>query len=200
MAKKIYSAGIVSKGFWFLEFKKYMELLSEGKTAADIKEIQLKNNIFATPSKEYGIKILGEMNRRSEALPLTIRELFYNVDLDTQKLINLIGIILNDKLLGEYIYTSYRKNIMMGIDEYDNSSTRNFLADKAAISEDVEKFSDVTKKRMVGAYRTYLYEAGLLEEVEGKTKYKKIFLNYNLEKELIANNREVYVKALKGES
>ena len=30
MGKREYSAGIVSKGFWFLEFKKYLELLKIG--------------------------------------------------------------------------------------------------------------------------------------------------------------------------
>ena len=47
MKKKEYSAGIVSKGFWFLEFKKFLELLIEGKSESEIKELQEEKNIFS---------------------------------------------------------------------------------------------------------------------------------------------------------
>ena len=40
-----YSAGAVSKGFWFQEFKKYNNLLSEGLKDAEIKKIQEEENI-----------------------------------------------------------------------------------------------------------------------------------------------------------
>ena len=40
MGKREYSAGIVSKGFWFLEFKKFLEFLKDGK---NIQKIQNRN-------------------------------------------------------------------------------------------------------------------------------------------------------------
>ena len=40
MGKREYSAGIVSKGFWFLEFKKFLGLLREGKSEIEIRKLQ----------------------------------------------------------------------------------------------------------------------------------------------------------------
>ena len=53
---------------------------------------------------------------------------------------------------------------------------------------------------MKGSYGNYLKEAGLLEENNGKILYKKIYLDYELEKILEENKMEVYIKALKGEA
>ena len=64
MKKKEYSAGIVSKGFWFLEFKKFLELLIEGKSESEIKELQEEKNIFSAPSKDYGKRIISEINKK----------------------------------------------------------------------------------------------------------------------------------------
>ena len=44
-----YSAGAVSKGFWFQAFKKYNELLNKGLTDEEIKIKQEKENILMAP-------------------------------------------------------------------------------------------------------------------------------------------------------
>lgn len=39
MERKPYSAGAVKFSFWFMEFRKTVQLLSEGKSFADIKKL-----------------------------------------------------------------------------------------------------------------------------------------------------------------
>ena len=41
-----YSAVATNHLFWFLEFKKYINLLNEGKTNDDIKQLSINENIF----------------------------------------------------------------------------------------------------------------------------------------------------------
>ena len=48
MGKREYSAGIVSKGFWFLEFKKFLEFLKDGKNENEIRKMQEEENFFCT--------------------------------------------------------------------------------------------------------------------------------------------------------
>ena len=48
MGKREYSAGIVSKGFWFLEFKKYLELLKIGNNENEIRKIFEENETYPT--------------------------------------------------------------------------------------------------------------------------------------------------------
>ena len=181
MGKREYSAGIVSKGFWFLEFKKYLELLKNGNNENEIKKMQDEENIFSAPSKE-------------------IKELFFESDTGTQKVINLLSIMGTDKLFFEYVYNSYRNELLLGTKEYNPGIVMKFLKEKAEQNEEVAKFSETTLKRMQGTYGNYLKEAGLLEEKNKEILYGKVYLDYELEKLLRENNMEIYIKTLKGEA
>lgn len=199
MKKKEYSAGIVSKGFWFLEFKKFLELLIEGKSESEIKELQEEKNIFSASSKDYGKRIISEVNKRIKILPEGIKEIFFKSDTGTQKVINLLSIMGTDKLFFEYVYNSYRNELLLGTKEYNPSIVMKFLKEKTEQNEEVAKFSEKTLKRMQGTYGNYLKEAGLLEEKNKEILYGKVYLDYELEKLLRKNNMEIYIKTLKGE-
>ena len=200
MGKREYSAGIVSKGFWFLEFKKYLELLKIGNNENEIRKMQDEENIFSAPSKDYGKRIISEINKRIKVLPKEIKELFFESDTGTQKVINLLSIMGTDKLFFEYVYNSYRNELLLGTKEYNPGIVMKFLKEKAEQNEEVAKFSETTLKRMQGTYGNYLKEAGLLEEKNKKILYGKVYLDYELEKLLRENNMEIYIKTLKGEA
>ncbi len=200
MEKREYSAGIVSKGFWFLEFKKYLELLKIGNNENEIRKMQDEENIFSAPSKDYGKRIISEINKRIKVLSEEIKELFFESDTGTQKVINLLSIMGTDKLFFEYVYNSYRNELLLGTKEYNPGIVMKFLKEKAEQNEEVAKFSEKTLKRMQGTYGNYLKEAGLLEEKNKKILYGKVYLDYELEKLLRENNMEIYVKTLKGEA
>ena len=199
MEKREYSAGIVSKGFWFLEFKKYLELLKNGNNENEIRKMQDEENIFSAPSKDYGKRIISEINKRIKILPEGIKELFFKSDTGTQKVINLLSIMGTDKLFFEYVYNSYRNELLIGTKEYNPGIVMKFLKEKAEQNEEVAKFSEKTLKRMQGTYGNYLKEAGLLEEKNKEILYGKVYLDYELEKLLRENNMEIYIKTLKGE-
>lgn len=200
MGKKEYSAGIVSKGFWFLEFKKFLEFLKNGKNEIEIRKLQNEENIFSASSKDYGKRIISEINKRIKILPEGIKELFFKSDTGTQKVINLLSIMGTDKLFFEYVYNSYRNELLLGTKEYNPGIVMKFLKEKAEQNEEVAKFSEKTLKRMQGTYGNYLKEAGLLEEKNKEILYRKVYLDYELEKLLRENNMEIYIKTLKGEA
>ena len=52
MERKPYSAGAVKFSFWFMEFRKTVQLLSEGKSFADIKKLNEETNGQGCPSKD----------------------------------------------------------------------------------------------------------------------------------------------------
>ena len=199
MGKREYNAGIVSKGFWFLEFKKFLEFLKNGKNEIEIRKLQDEENIFSASSKDYGKRIISEINKRIKVRPEGIKELFFKSDTGTQKVINLLSIMGTDKLFFEYVYNSYRNELLLGTKEYNPGIVMKFLKEKAEQNEEVAKFSEKTLKRMQGTYGNYLKEAGLLEEKNKEILYRKVYLDYELEKLLRENNMEIYIKTLKGE-
>ena len=147
MQKLKYSAGAVSKGFWFQEFKKYIYELGKGKTESQIKKEQEENNIFMAPSPSYGKKMINEMARRVNALPKDIIELFPKLNVSDQKLVNLLGIMLTDRLFFEFMYEVYREALLTGTKVFEDRAVRIFLKNK---SEQSEKVADTQKKLKKG--------------------------------------------------
>ena len=66
MVRKEYSAGMVKLSFWFLEFRKVIELLNSGKTINEIKEMNIKENIFAAPTMARAIQIQHSIRSSNE--------------------------------------------------------------------------------------------------------------------------------------
>jgi len=185
-----YSAGAVSKGFWFQEFKKYNNLLTEGFNDREIKKMQENENILLAPSEDYGKKMINEVSKRTKALPKDVYTMFTNLPVSDQKILNILGIMITDRLFFEYMYEVYREKIIIGNLKFDNSDIRIFLKNKSEQNEKVANLTSQTKKRLAGAYRTYLKEANLIVEEKNLYVIKKPILDINLEKEM--NNKDFY--------
>src|SRR5699024_5769045 len=198
MKKLEYSAGNVSKGFWFNEFRKYIELFQDGHTEKEIRQLQKDENIFLAPSEAYGTKKVGEVARRTRTLPTQIIELFLNANISDQKVINLLGIMMTDRLFFEYVYEIYRQNLIMGSEAFEDSDVRIFFRNKTEQSEKVNNFSESAKKRLAGAYKTYLKEANLLVEKDGQLLNNPIILDLDLETLLKEPEMYPYYKAIQG--
>lgn len=194
-----YSAGAVSKGFWFQEFKKYNTLLSEGLKDAEIKKMQEEENILLAPSDDYGKKMINEVSKRTRALPKKISIMFNDLSISDQKILNILGIMMTDRLFFEFMYEIYREKLIVGNLNFDNSDIMVFLKNKSEQSEKVANFTSQTKKRLAGAYKTYLKEANLIVEEKGSLVVKKPILDINLEKEMKNNGLYPYLRIFLGE-
>lgn len=194
-----YTAGAVGKGFWFLEFKSYIQLINKGLSAKEIREIQKNENVLLAPSELYGLKMIGEVSRREKALPKEIVELYFDLDVSNQKLVTALSIMLTDRLFFEFVNEVYREGIIQSKKTFNNSSIRIFLKNKSEQVDQVANYTDVTKRRLAGAYKTYLREAGLLLVNEGEDTYQRVLIDQRLEEILKQPNLINYYKALTGE-
>ena len=73
MERKPYSAGAVKFSFWFMEFRKTVQLLSEGKSFADIKKLNEETNIYGAPTKLRAQQIYSTVTARIKTLPCGLR-------------------------------------------------------------------------------------------------------------------------------
>ena len=198
MKKLEYSAGNVSTGFWFNEFQKYNELIKDGFSDKEIKEKQREKNIFLAPSVTYGTRKIGKVSQRTKALPQELFNLFFKLDINNRKIVNLISLMMTDRLFFEYVYEIYRQNLIMGSEIFEDSDVRIFFRNKSEQSEKVNNFSDSAKKRLAGAYKTYLKEANLLVEKDDKLLNNPIVLDLDLETLLKEPEMSPYYKAIQG--
>ena len=116
MERKPYSAGTVKYSFWFMEFRKTVQLLCEGKTFTDIKELNEEENIYGAPTKSRAQQIYSTVTARVKTLDESFYPIFLNSDLSTQKLFALTAALLHDTLFFDFVYEVVREKMILGSD------------------------------------------------------------------------------------
>lgn len=197
MTKK-YSAGLVSKCFWFSEFKMYIQLRLAGYTDIEIKEKNDQENIFLAVSSNRQKEIYQNMKRRVNQLDKAGLKLFGQLDIDNQKLFNLISILLIDDLFSDFMTEVYAENLRRGNLQLTPIDYRSFFTEKQRSSEDLLKWKDYTIKRLISAYQTNLIETGLIRGEKESGRMTPILLDKRLVQWLINKNRKDIVLALGG--
>ncbi|MFA5638359.1 MAG: DUF1819 family protein [Anaerovoracaceae bacterium] len=198
MPRKEYSAGMVKLPFWFSEFKKMIGLLDSGKTLPEIKDLNLKENIFSAPTEARAVQIFNTVSTRVKALDKDFYGLFEQCDISNQKLIALIAVMESDSLFFDFMYEVYREKLIIGIDEVSDSDISVFFKDKQVQNERVAKWTDYTLKRLGTIYKTVLMESGLLERSTGSRKIVRPILDHSLEQMLKDSGMEMTLRALTG--
>ena len=198
MKRKEYSAGMVKLSFWFAEFRKVVEILSNGKTLPEIKQMNIQENIFSAPTQARAIQIFNTVSTRVKGLDSSFYAVFAKSDISTQKFIALIAVMQTDSLFFDFVYEVYREKLILGIDELADSDVGIFFKNKQLQSEKVAKWTDYTLKRLGTCYKTMLMEAGLIDQGTGTRKILKPILDKALEECLKVNGMETTLRALTG--
>lgn len=195
-----YSAGIVSASFWLLETKTTAEYMLDGLSKSKILELSLNENIYQVDSERRAKDIANVTYRRLKDFPEKLLEFFVNADVNSSKIIVLISILKNDKLLFEFMYEIFRERIILGNYTLKKSDFDIFFKNKSQQSEIIENWTETTVRKVSSTYRLFLSEAGLLEKDDEDYKIILPFLDFRLRELLVENDFEPYVKAICGES
>ena len=170
MVEEKYSAGLISQSFWFIEIKKILRLIREGKREDEIKKLCIEENLFGTTNEYRAKRIYGYIWHRVKHLDGNILGLFNESDLSTQKIINLIAIMRCDRLFFEFIYEVYREKNILGTLTIEDRDANIFFRNKEVQNENIAKWTDRTKKRLKSCYFNYLIDANLIT-IKDKKKY-----------------------------
>ena len=125
--KKRYSASAVKVSFWFAEFRKVMQMLDRGYSMSEIRELNLRENIFSASTPLRAKQIFQTVSGRVLALDADISALFLSSDLATQKLIALVAAMAYDELFFDFVYEVVREKMIMGNDQLTDSGIRVFF-------------------------------------------------------------------------
>ena len=193
-----YSAGLVSQSFWFVEMKKLIELIMNGKTEQEIKKICVEENLFGA-AKEYRAKrIYGYLWNRIRNIDSFLVNLFAESDVATQKIINLIAIIMGDRLFFEFLYEVYREKVILGVPHLENADVNIFFRNKEIQNENIASWNDGTKRRLGSVYLNYMCDSNLLG-IDGKQKIiTPPILDIKLQHYLEDSGKSSLVKAITG--
>ena len=169
MKRNKYSAGAVKFSFWFMEFRKEVQLLSSGKTFDDIKSLSEDENVFGASTPARAKMIYSTVTTRIKTLDKSFYQLFMESDVSTQKLFALAGTLAHDTLFFDFVYEVIREKLIIGNTTLTDADFSIFFKNKQEQHEEVAKLTEGTIKRLSKSYKTMLFEASLLDN---KTKGK----------------------------
>lgn len=198
MERKGYSAGAVKMSFWFVEFRKVVDLLDQGKSIDEIRTLALNENLFAAPTALRASQIYSTVTGRIKSLDQSFVPLFQKSDLATQKLFALVAAMAYDTLFFDFVYEVIREKMILGSNELMDRDVRVFFKDKQQQNEKVAGWTDATLVRLGKCYKTMLYEAGVIDKAKAARTILRPILDPELVRWLEQNNMGVYVKALAG--
>ncbi len=159
-----YSAGAVKFSFWFMEFRKEVQLLASGKSFDDIKKLNDEENIFGASTPARAKMIYSTVTARIKSLDDSFYQLFLDSDVSTQKLFALAGTLAHDTLFFDFVYEVLREKLIIGNNVLTDADFSIYFKNKQEQYEDVEKFTEATIKRLARSYKTMLFEAGILDD------------------------------------
>lgn len=198
MITQKYSSGLVAESFWFIEFKDYLKLKRDNLTDDEIKYKIIQNNLFGAPNENRARRVYGYIKRRADSLDENAIELFFNSDLSTQRLFNLVCILRNSRIFFEFINEVYREKIILGIETLETSDIRIFFNNKMIQSDEISQWKEPTKKRIQGSFITILTESKLLIKRGNNKHINPPIVDILFEKYLEANGETDIIKAMTG--
>ena len=164
MKRNKYSAGAVKFSFWFMEFRKEVQMLASGNTFDEIKRLNEEENIFGGSTPARAKMIYSTVTARIKSLDESFYTLFLESDVSTQKLFALAGTLAHDTLFFDFVYEVVREKLIIGSNLLTDADINIFFKNKQEQSEDVEKLTEATINRLRRSYKTQLFEAGLLDD------------------------------------
>lgn len=198
MERKSYSAGAVKMSFWFMEFRKVVSLLAEGKSLDEIKELNKEQNIFGAPTTLRSEQIYSTVSGRVRTLDESFYSVFLESDVASQKLFALVAVMAYDTLFFDFVYEVVREKMIIGSNSFADSDIRIFFKDKQLQDEKVAKWTDATLNRLGRCYKTILFEAGLTDKGKDERKILKPILDPVMQRWLEDHDMEACVRALTG--
>ena len=196
--RKEYSAGAVKHLFWFMEFRKVVQLLAEGNTVDELKALNKERNLFGCPTTERAVQIFNVVAARIQSLDNSFYPVFFRGDLATQKLFALVAAMAYDTLLFDLVYEVVREKMIVGSNELNDGDIRVFFHAKQEQDEKAAKWTEQTIGKLSTSYKSMLYEAGLTNKAKNTRQIYKPILEREMEQWLEGHGLGVMIKALTG--
>ena len=197
-----YNAGLMSQSFWFIEFKKIVQLYHEGNDYDEIKRQCLEENLFGAINPYRGKRMGGYLLTRLKSMDERLIEIFVNADIATQKLINLVTVMNTNRLFFEFVYEVYRNKLLIGESSIDLKDCNIFFSQKESQNDDIASWNETTRKRLKSLFLNFLIEADLVKWTDDKKQSRsinRVFVSMPLESYLKSTNVSMY-KAIAGEN
>ena len=193
-----YSAGLMSEAPWFLEFKKLVQFRKDCVPQAEVMRLCIEENLFGMPKEYRAKRTYGYLVQRLNTMDNTFVDLFCSSDIATQKIINLITVLRQDRLFFEFVNEVYRDKVYLGFRELTAADVNAFFTTKSAQDDQMAEWIDTTFRRLRTAYFQFLEDANLIRKTGRVFEITPPILDIALERYLQVNGEEAILNAITG--
>lgn len=194
-----YSASSVKYLLWFVEMRETIRLLQD-HSMEEVRQIVLDENTYQQKARDRIVNEFGCIKKRIDALPAELTMFMLKTDINTAKLIALVGAMAADSLFFELMYEVFREKLRLGEEDFKDSDLNIFFSAKEMQSQIVAGWTEATRKKLKSTYTKFLIEAGLLREVGYRDrKVVRPYIDQDLREILLRNHMEKYLFTLTGE-
>jgi len=192
-----YSAGMISKSYWYLESKKTAQYMLEGLSRKEIVELAINDNLYQVDSEYRSKTIANAIYTRLDSLPKPLLEAIIKSDIATSKILVLISIMRTDRLFFEYMYEVFRNKIILGEYKLKDRDFNIFFDGKKIQSDVVNSWVYTTIRRLKSEYLKMLIESGIFNQDSREIIVP--LLDYKIKEILLKNDMAHYLYAVTGE-
>jgi hypothetical protein len=190
---KKYSAGLTGAPFLYFETNKCLELKSQGLSIDEIKNKIFNENLFNYKKTSAISRTFSGIKKRIENLDDQLLNIYNEEFIETKKQIILYLICKTEPILLDFLNEIITEKIKFSDYEIKNIDFIKFLNNKAENFEEVAKWTENTKNKIISVMKKILYETNIIKDKK-YTKLQKIVLNHKFEKYLEEKNEKEFLK------
>lgn len=185
---------------WFQEMRQTVAMLTcEGKTMQEIREQSSIENIFNAASKSRANEIGRAIANRIAAVDHEYLQLFMKQDIEMQKLLSVISVMLDDHTFFEFMDQVYREKLIINDLTLGDAECIGYIHDLQSRNEKAASWTDGAVRRLRDYFKAILRDGGLIsKQGEPRTVIKPI-MTREIEEFLQVNRLDGIRKILAGE-
>lgn len=185
---------------WFQEMRQTITMITcEGKTMQEIREQSSIENIFNAASKSRANEIGRAIANRIAAVDHEYLQLFMKQDIEMQKLLSVISVMLDDHTFFEFMDQVYREKLIINDLTLRDAECIGYIHDLQSRNEKAAFWTDGAVRRLRDYFKAILRDGGLIsKQGEPRTVIKPIMAR-EVEAFLQMNRLDRIRKILAGE-
>ena len=189
-----YSSNIKDMPFLFMEMRKAVRILEEGKAPYEITRLSIEENLFQLEKEKRRWEMASKIRLRLSALNTCQLSLLSNGSDEDAKLVAFYAMVKTDLLLFEFMRDIYHDKYALRQTLVADSDIETFLTAKANESEKVASWSADNLRRVKNTYKNVLCEAELAKKQQNGIRIMRPVLNADAR--MCWEKNDIYAKAM----
>lgn len=186
-------------GLFYKETRQFFSLLRQKASLSEIKERIIKDNLFNASSSAHSRDVYNAIIMRLDAVDASYVNLFLDSNVETQKLMCIIMVMLTNHTFYSFMNDVYKEKLILKDHHLSSTEVLAFLHRLQQQDDKAAQWYDSSVKRYRGILTGMLCEAQLLEKTGRDFVVNRPLLSADLTSYLKNNGLEQINRILMGE-